>query len=205
MFLDVDGVLHPLNEKHLPADANYDEIIARGEGPGTEVDPVSGLKVSTVLKGEFLPRCMSILKKICDGAAPFSVQIILSSTWRETLEGTRAVNKQLQLAGLNPVSGCTPLLSTEPGPCRRAREILQWLKEHAPNAPDRYENGGIQAVLQNPLTRFVVIDDDDVIGAETPFGDTSPGSSLKPFFVRVDKSTGLVEDHAVAALNILLG
>ena len=31
LVFDVDGVLHPLNEKHLPADANYDEIIARGE------------------------------------------------------------------------------------------------------------------------------------------------------------------------------
>ena len=91
-------MLHPLNAKHLPAEADYEQVLARGEGSGNAIDPATGLNAAIVLDGEFLPRCMRVLKRICDNAAA-PVQIVLSSTWRETPEGRRAVNRQLELNG----------------------------------------------------------------------------------------------------------
>ena len=70
LFLDVDGVLHPLNEKHLPAEADYEHILARGQGSGNTIDPETGVKTAIVLDGEFLPRCMRALKRIHCPALP---------------------------------------------------------------------------------------------------------------------------------------
>ena len=131
-------------------------------------------------------------------AAP--VQIVLSSTWRETPEGRRAVNRQLELNGLSPVHGCTPMLSATPGPCRRAREIWQWLRDNAEVSPESLSGG--DAAAASPI-KFVVLDDADLVEAETSYGDTTPGLALAPYFVRVNKSIGLNDAHVAAALEIL--
>lgn len=190
LFLDVDGVLHPLNEKHLPAEADYEHILARGQGSGNTIDPETGVKTAIVLDGEFLPRCMRALKRIHDDAG-IPIKIVLSSTWRETPEGRHAVNKQLKTVGLPRVHGYTPMLSATPGPCRRAREIWQWLRDNGDNAK------------VSPETKFVVLDDADLVEAETSYGDTTPGLALAPYFVRVNKSIGLNDAHVAAALEIL--
>ena len=79
-------MLHPLNEKHLlrMPPMMKSSLVERANLRVTEADPVSGLKVSTVLERRVPPALHVHPQKICDGAAPFSVQIILSSTWRET-------------------------------------------------------------------------------------------------------------------------
>ena len=117
IFLDVDGVLHPLNEKHLPKGVPLSALVERGENDECGFP---------VLEGEFIERCMYALKKIVDGSG---ADIVLSSTWREDKCGRDAVNEQLEKYGIKPAIGYTPMLSG----CfdrRRAKEIFSWIVKH---------------------------------------------------------------------------
>ena len=81
------------------------------------------------------------------------------------------------------------------------RKMPVWQGEGA-GAGAGGDQGGGDAAAASPI-KFVVLDDADLVEAETSYGDTSPGSSLSPYFVRVDKAVGLGDAHADAALDIL--
>lgn len=110
IFLDIDGVVHPLNAKHIPAKADYDAWLNRAQSA----------PVTEVIDGEFLPEHMALVKKIANETG---AQIVLSSTWRETPEDLAAVKKQFELHGLPKLVGCTPRAAC------RAAEICIWLEE----------------------------------------------------------------------------
>ena len=95
ILLDVDGVLHPLASNGMPAKANREEWLARGQRECELED--SGLRhdatrVAEVIPGEFHPPCMDVLRKVLLATG---AKIILTSTWRETGPGRRAVDEQL--------------------------------------------------------------------------------------------------------------
>ena len=118
IFLDIDGVVHPLNAKHIPAKADYDAWLNRAQSA----------HITEVIDGEFLPEHMALVKKIANDT---DAQIVLSSTWRETPEDLAAVKKQFELHGLPKLVGCTPRAAC------RAAEICIWLeKKFGPNAAD---------------------------------------------------------------------
>ena len=136
VFLDVDGVLHPLGPDALPSEANRRDILARAEAEGLEEDEDEdededeerGKKsnrgrVARVVRGEFLPRCLEQLRRIVvegggghnnnkkNGNKSEKVLLVLSSTWRETAPQRRAVDAQLRGADLPPCAGATPTAS----------------------------------------------------------------------------------------------
>ena len=210
VFLDVDGVLHPLSERGLPAEADVDDLVRRAD----EEDALPAGAPLRVCAGEFLPRCLAVLRRVVDEAG---ADIVLSSTWRESPHGVLAVNAQLAQHRMRPVLGATPILP-QLHRCRRAQEI------HAFLCSAEAARGGCS---------FVVLDDDDVLGDEArraareaaerdrDAGDAGDAAAarealeqlaevdrivgvVRPHFVRVDWRTGLTEDDGVRALNVLL-
>ena len=106
IVLDVDGILHPLNSKGIPRDAQVSELVCREEGE--------------TVAGEFSPECMAALAQCVNACG---AEIILSSS-RRTSPGFRAaVDDQLRRCGLPASSACTPSL-----PGGRHAEILAWAK-----------------------------------------------------------------------------
>ena len=80
IFLDIDGVVHPLNEKHLPSLVNYDELINRCM---TEDD----MDDIEVLNGEFCDLQMAFLLEIINAT---SAKIVLSSTMAPRIVSLRS-------------------------------------------------------------------------------------------------------------------
>ena len=133
IFLDVDGVLHPLNERGFPLEADYDELMERG-------DYITGsAPVAPVVEGEFLSHCMERLRVIVESTG---ANIVLSSTWRETPDQLAAVDEQLENHSMSPCVSKTPILSAHRS--RRAAEILAWVDTNRPRA-------------------FVVLDDNNLV------------------------------------------
>lgn len=205
IFLDVDGVLHPLNEKHLPSNVKMEELYQRVE---EEEEAGDSLEMTRILEGEFMPDIMQRLSKTIDTCAAAaataatsnnSVSIVLSSTWRETVPGRRAVNAKLKEFGIPIVSSCTPHLQSMHVRCTRAHEIVHWLCEKV--ASDKRGAGEADAF------RFVVLDDADLLGDETmqlgTEGSDYAADFIRPYFVRCDKSVGLTETDCQQALSIL--
>jgi hypothetical protein len=209
VFLDVDGVLHPLSERGLPAEADVDDLVRRAD----EEDALPAGAPLRVCAGEFLPRCLAVLRRVVDEAG---ADIVLSSTWRESPHGVLAVNAQLAQHRMRPVLGSTPILP-QLHRCRRAQEI------HAFLCSAEAARG----------CSFVVLDDDDVLGDEARLaareaaerdrdaGDAEAAAAarealaqlaevdiivgmVRPHFVRVEARRGLTEDDGVRALNVLL-
>ena len=120
VVLDVDGVLHPLNEKGLPLHAALEDLYARADEDHTEEEE-EGSRLATTVEGEFVPSCMCELAR---ALAETGADIVLSSTWRETLPERRAVDTKLEESFLPASVGCTPRLSVLRG--GRAAEILAW-------------------------------------------------------------------------------
>lgn len=58
IFLDVDGVLHPLDEKHFPVGAEVADLVSRADEDAEDVDD---LGVSRVCTGEFHSKSMENL------------------------------------------------------------------------------------------------------------------------------------------------
>ena len=121
IVLDVDGVLHPLNEKHLPVGADLSLLAARADAEQKPGVP------ATAVPGEFVPACMNAFSRAvhATGAA-----IVLSTTWRESEAMRLCVLQQLQQFGLPSPVGSTPRLSILRG--GRAAEILAWAQEAKP-------------------------------------------------------------------------
>ena len=191
IFLDVDGVLHPLTPKHMPAEANYGDWLQRGDEAPRHA--------TRVLSGEFVPRCMGVLKRLVERTG---ASLVLSSTWRESPQGVAAVNGQLALAGLAPIVGQTASLREARWRCTRAHEISAYLEE--------ISAGRASASLQPDGARFVVLDDADLLGEVAP--ERGGGESevrvaevLGPHFVRTEMGTGLTEEDGERAVRILNG
>ena len=98
IFLDVDGVLHPLGPNFLPCLAVPDELFARTDDELEHCEE-EGF-VFTVVAGEFVPPCMAQLKRIVDTTG---ATIVLSSTWRAEGYLVRAVDDELSKAGIQPI------------------------------------------------------------------------------------------------------
>ena len=178
IFLDVDGVLHPLGSNHLPSKAKKEDIFKR-----CELDLQHGEEegyVSLPIDGEFCLENMIHLKRIVEKT---SACIVLSSTWRETDYGTNAVKYQLNLykiGGDNIIVGKTTILGI--GTQNRAKEICKYLKDH-----------------HNEIESYICFDDAELKGWDNNIFNEKN-------FIRCDKSIGITKeqaDHAIELLNII--
>eukprot|EP00520_Triparma_pacifica_P010943 CAMPEP_0118639140 /NCGR_PEP_ID=MMETSP0785-20121206/4066_1 /TAXON_ID=91992 /ORGANISM="Bolidomonas pacifica, Strain CCMP 1866" /LENGTH=216 /DNA_ID=CAMNT_0006530451 /DNA_START=78 /DNA_END=725 /DNA_ORIENTATION=+ len=136
IFLDVDGVLHPLTEKHFPVGADVSDLVDRADEDSADVEDVG---TSRICKGEFHAQCMQNLKEAVERTG---ARIVLSTTWRESGRGRRAVDSKLNEYGIPEHIGCTSSLGYQ----GRGKEILEFIKG------------------RNVETNWVAIDDMDLKG-----------------------------------------
>jgi hypothetical protein len=179
VFLDVDGVLHPIGEPPymVPLKADWGDVCARAtelEAHGD--DPVY---VTRVCKGEFLDPCMAALKRAVETS---DARIVLSTTWRKRAADRRAVLQQLGRYDL-----ADRVIGDTPNGGARGYECRQWLEElRAKQDVDAWHE-----------LAFVVLDDDDegvLAGSHIP----------ATRFVKTRRATGMTEadaDDAIAALR----
>ena len=193
LFLDIDGVLHGLNERHHPAGSNLEEIVARSniEDENREKPGFS----TPLLSSEFDPACVGQLKRIVEGTG---CEVVLSSTWRTEACTWLAAKTALAKHSVF-VEARTENLGGRGARCREIRE-------HA-------EGGGCGV-------RFVAIDDDDleeeppaeqddsVVEEEEEGKGRAVGRSWGLVegsnFVRTDKAVGLTAANADLAIALLL-
>lgn len=176
IFLDVDGVLHPLSPKGLPDGATLEELVARQDHEDAHAaDP---LYVAETLPSEFKADRLALLKRLVDATG---AKIVLSSTWRETRSQTLAVNARLLDAGIAGIIGQTPQLPYKPASPmnRRGHEIMAWVTEH-----------------RERITGFVVLDDSEFsLGSPAldrqHFPRVDPALALQP--ASVDRMVACVE------------
>lgn len=175
VFLDVDGVLHPLGPNHLPLHADLEDLSARADeelaaavNPDTSTSTSTSPQITRVVSGEFLPEC---LQHLCEILETTHASIILSSTWRETVAGQNAVNQELENAGIPNFVGWTPILGCGYG--HRGEEIRIWLNNN-PN-----------------VTQYIVLDDQPL----TNLPD-------KDRFIQVDMSKGLTTPDVQKAIEL---
>lgn len=93
LFLDVDGVLHPVTVRHP--------------------------------RQQFQKPCMILLQEVI---AKTHADIVLSTAWRESADGRRAVADKLREHGLPLFVSRTPSIAK----FRRTREILAWVRKYRP-------------------------------------------------------------------------
>ena len=117
IFLDIDGVCHPLKPSGHCLRASMDALAARADA---EMDLPEHAVASTIT-GEFEPENMRALAACVQQCG---ARIVLSSTWRETAPQRRAVDAQLIAAGMPPISGYTIF-----GTRWRCDQILQYVHE----------------------------------------------------------------------------
>lgn len=126
LFLDVDGVLHPLGKNFLPCYAYLEDLVARTDSDLMYGDDIG--YVSPFVHGEFCEPNMSALRYIVQKIP--NIKIVLSSTWRETSCQRAAVLREMKKNGVFPAAdqdfcGFTPVLG------ERHVEILTWLEKFA--------------------------------------------------------------------------
>eukprot|EP00316_Scyphosphaera_apsteinii_P026345 CAMPEP_0119328320 /NCGR_PEP_ID=MMETSP1333-20130426/73030_1 /TAXON_ID=418940 /ORGANISM="Scyphosphaera apsteinii, Strain RCC1455" /LENGTH=142 /DNA_ID=CAMNT_0007337131 /DNA_START=277 /DNA_END=705 /DNA_ORIENTATION=+ len=131
--------------------------------------------IASVVDGEFIEPCMRELKRAVEQTG---AQILLSSTWRETVPQRRAVDDQLVAHGLPISAGCTPRLSVLRG--GRAAEIEKWVE------------------LQRPQ-RWCAVDDLDLCTATCNGGPFLADEN----FVKVDPELGLTPSNADRIIQLL--
>lgn len=112
------------------------------------------------------------LKRIIDST---DAHIVLSSTWRLSIDAFRHLNRTLSYRGLH-ISGTTPNLGGEGGAVYRGKEIKAWLDENS------------------SVMHYAILDD----MSET-FMEGLPG------FFRTDEATGLTEEIADKVIAHLTG
>ena len=149
VFLDVDGVLHPLVD-NVVVGADMAELNHRADeysrGTFTEFP---------TFPGEFLPSCLAALNRLVTESL---AEIVLTSTWRlDPLQGA-AVDRELATAGIPPCIGRTPdigmfgaVRNGHDARSRRAVEIQCWLE-----ANHLFGEEGVS---------WVVLDDQDICAA----------------------------------------
>lgn len=103
---------------------------------------------------EFDPECVKLLQKIIQETG---ATIILSSTWRLHEDNVKAVEKYCGIK----VAYCTPRLPRPAGTsveyCERGKEIQAWIDEWSKYV---YQNPAKGHIANEPITRYVIIDDD---------------------------------------------
>ena len=173
VFLDVDGVLHPLNERGFPLLAELSDLIARNE-EGEKTPEVR----SRVCDGEFHTPCMQALQQL---HASTQAHFVLSSTWRQAANDVAAVNEQLRKWDLPQLIGCT---GRDKGGSRAA-EIAAWLADHPGTGDPR---------------PFVILDDYRIPEEGCT---SSSLLQLGTHLVQTDPAVGLSEHDVDSAIAIL--
>ena len=174
VFLDVDGVLHPLNERGFPLLAELSDLIARNE-EGEKTPEVA----SRVCDGEFHTPCMQALQRL---HASTQAHFVLTSTWRQAANDVAAVNGQLRKWDLPQLIACTGRV--EGG--SRAAEIAAWLADHPGTGAE---------------TRpFVILDDYPIPEKGCA---TSSLLQLGTHLVQTDPAVGFSEHDVDSAIAIL--
>ena len=174
----VDGILHPLRENGLPANANFQDLSERAD-EDLEDD---GSCVFRAVAGEFEPHCMAELER---AVTKTGAQVVLSSTWRETPPQRRAVDRKLQEFGIPASVDATPRLSVLRG--GRAAEILAWAAE------------------QPAGTRWVALDDIELGQPPRAGSGRSVVDGVLPpeHFIHVDPQRGLTAVDADRLIALL--
>lgn len=95
MFLDIDGVVHPLNEKHFPAGSAMEAIFARSELEDKERENPDF--VMPILDVECRPELMARVKRIVDATG---CEVVLSSTWRQEEPSWKAALGRFRETGI---------------------------------------------------------------------------------------------------------
>eukprot|EP01063_Lacrimia_lanifica_P001226 TRINITY_DN10588_c0_g1_i1.p1 TRINITY_DN10588_c0_g1~~TRINITY_DN10588_c0_g1_i1.p1 ORF type:complete len:283 (+),score=58.26 TRINITY_DN10588_c0_g1_i1:96-851(+) len=126
VFLDVDGVLHPLAENHLPRDACVEALCARVDEETARSDE-EPLYDYGVVDGEFTEENMACLTAVF--ARVPQARVVLTTTWRERPWGKKAVVTQLRGVGLPP-SALRVVGEAEDSEARRRREALPYVISH---------------------------------------------------------------------------
>eukprot|EP01043_Picozoa_sp_COSAG02_P085251 COSAG02_NODE_22933_length_735_cov_1.305031_1_plen_213_part_00 len=178
VFLDVDGVLHPIGEPPymVPLAADWDDLCARADEVEARGDEPE--YVTRICNGEFLDPCMAALKRAVETA---NASIVLSTTWRKRAADRRAVLQQLARYGL-----AERVIGDTPDGGARGHECRQWIEEHR-------EKQDVDALQQ---LEFVVLDDDDE-------GVLAGGHIPATRFVKIRRATGMTEADADAAISAL--
>ena len=154
IFLDVDGVLHPLGPNHLPLTSTLDDLSSRTDEELALLDQpliLQDLFTTRVVEGEFTQKCMSNLKDLCSRNP--GALIVLSSTWRTTPYTFRAVERELGKYGLE-VFGSTPI-NPKVG---RQGEILEWLAGRGLKAVEGEEG----TTTGEEEVKWLALDDEDL-------------------------------------------
>ena len=97
IFLDVDGVLHPLAANSLPVGANVDEMCARGVEELEAEQASDASFVTRTMPYEFVHPCMAALQTLIQKT---NAVVVLSSTWREVAGSRMAVAARLADYGI---------------------------------------------------------------------------------------------------------
>ena len=181
VFLDVDGVCHPLKSNGLPLHASL-EALTRRTDDDLELSDDDPNAIGGVVEGEFLEENMRRLAELVHAVG---AHIVLSSTWRETAIQRRAIDAQLRRFGMPSHVGCTPRLPTIGGGGRHA-EIMAWVAEHCAHGDEAAAHGSRHRCC------WVAIDDLDL-------KDALP----EDHFVKTDPTVGLDEGVVERALECL--
>jgi hypothetical protein len=179
IFLDVDGVLHPIGEPPFltPLEADWDDVTNRADESIANADDPQ--HVTRVCKGEFTAPCMAALQRAVVTA---DASIILSTTWRRSPADRRAVLQQLQPYGLD-----TRVVGDTPHGGARGHECRMWLDEYC---VQRQDGNALRSVS------FVVLDDDEEGVLAGPHISASR-------FVCTKRADGMTEADADRAISIL--
>lgn len=186
LFLDIDGVLHPLTSSSLPLHASLTDLVAR-----VDLDLQHGDEeeyMSPTVSGEFMPLNMAHLSRIIKET---NAEIVLSSTWRTTNYQYRAAVYQLKCHGVcQGIYECTPQLGM--GQSCREQEISLYLQ---------------RVTIANPSVeyRYCCIDDAELCWNSSHVSDNEECVfQFNPLcFVRCDSATGITEDDARKVIKIL--
>lgn len=181
VFLDIDGVLHPLGDNNLPLYATLQDLVARNDSD-LNCDDTDPNYMSPPVKGEFMEKNMSALRHLMQVIRPSA--IVLSSTWRTRAYSVRAIEKRLKEHGIcAPVVGCTPVMDSTL--CNREDEICSYLRDH-----------------QSSIKSYCILDDMKLTQSRN-------GNTVGPFdphrFVKCDPNKGLTMDEVEIAISILRG
>ena len=178
VFLDIDGVLHPVGDNNLPLYASLEDLVARTDSD-LDCDDTDPNYISPPVKGEFVQENMRAFKHLIEVTRP---SIVLSTTWRTKVYSIRAIERQLKEHGISaPIVGCTPMMDSSL--CNREDEICSYIRDN-----------------QCHIKSYCILDDMEL--AESRNSDRV-GAFDADKFVKCDPKKGFTMDGAERAISIL--